>query len=116
MNARSEFTSRRSPGVVGLMKSLDGGVFETTWRFQIASPASNQPALRPTRGSGLGAVIDMSPEGDGAAPGAEDDPPCAQAAVVSTTSAAVSEVCGAVMHRPRGRRGDDSDLIPGPLM
>src|SRR5262249_769138 len=44
----------------------DGGVFESTCRFQAASPASNFPARRPTRGSGLGAVVDMSPVGVGA--------------------------------------------------
>src|SRR6266568_7208792 len=58
-NARSEFTSRRSPGVLGLMKLSDGGVFDTRRRFHPASPALNQPARSPTRGSGLGAAIDM---------------------------------------------------------
>ncbi len=37
----------------------DGGVFESTLRFQIASPASLNPALRPTRGSGFGATVDI---------------------------------------------------------
>jgi hypothetical protein len=27
--------------------------------FQVATPASNNPALRPTRGSGLGAATDI---------------------------------------------------------
>src|SRR5260370_4499536 len=36
-----------------------GGVFETTRRFQDASPASMSPARRPTRGSGVGATVDM---------------------------------------------------------
>ncbi len=33
--------------------------FATTFMFEIASPASNRPALRPTRGSfiGVGAVL-----------------------------------------------------------
>jgi hypothetical protein len=48
-----------------------GGVFESTRRFQVASAASIKPARRPTRGSGLGAVADMLPAGDGAPPGAE---------------------------------------------
>src|SRR5688500_18050023 len=45
------------------MNSLGGGVFETRRRFQIASPASMSPALRPMRGSGDGAV---APGGMGA--------------------------------------------------
>ena len=60
MNARSEFTNRRSPGVLSLMKSLEGRVIETGRRFQIAMPASNQPALRPMRESGDGGDTDMS--------------------------------------------------------
>src|SRR5437870_7082823 len=59
VNARSEFTSLRSPGVLGLMNFSDGGVFDTSRRFQLASPALNQPAWRPTRGSGVGGVVDM---------------------------------------------------------
>src|SRR5690349_15930129 len=47
---------RRSPGVVGFRKSFEGRVFETSLMFHDASPASNQPALRPTRGSGFGFV------------------------------------------------------------
>src|ERR1041385_401443 len=66
MKARSELVSLRSPGVLGLMKSFDGGVFETTRRFHAASPAFIHPARRPTRGSGLGAVLERS--GRGAAP------------------------------------------------
>ena len=38
----------------------DGRVFETTRRFQVASPAFISPARRPTRRSGLGAVVDIS--------------------------------------------------------
>src|SRR5690348_17000418 len=60
MNAKSEFTNRRSPGVLSLMKSFDGRVIETGWRFQIACPALNHPALRPTRRSGDGGRTDMS--------------------------------------------------------
>ena len=37
----------------------DGGVCESTRRFQVASCASMSPALRPTRGSGFGAVADV---------------------------------------------------------
>src|SRR3954453_20908577 len=43
----------------------DGGVFETTRRFHAASSAFIRPARRPTRGSGLGAAVDMLPAGDG---------------------------------------------------
>src|SRR5688500_1393466 len=62
MKARSEFLSRSSPGVLWLMNGADGGVFETIARFQIASPASNQPGRSPTRGSGLGADADIPGE------------------------------------------------------
>src|SRR5439155_1370517 len=66
MKARSELVSLRSPGVLGLRKSFDGGVFETTRRFHAASPAFIHPARRPTRGSGLGTLAERS--GRGAAP------------------------------------------------
>src|ERR1700691_3114076 len=49
--ARSEF--------VLSTKSLDGGELDTRRMFHDAWPASNSPALRPTRGSGLGGVGDM---------------------------------------------------------
>src|ERR1700722_14598170 len=49
--ARSEF--------VLSTKSLDGGVFDRRRIFHDAWPASNNPPLRPTRGSGLGGVGDM---------------------------------------------------------
>src|SRR6185437_8870282 len=81
--ARSELTSRRSPGVLGLMKSLEGGVLETCSMFQDAVPALNHPPLSPTRGSGLGAVVDMLAAGDGAPP-AEVLDVCAHPAAVSS--------------------------------
>ena len=59
VNARSE--------LVIPTNSFDGGVCETTRRFQVASPAFMSPAWRPTRGSGFGAVVDMS-TGAGAPP------------------------------------------------
>src|ERR1051325_8474231 len=68
MKARSEFTNRRSPGVLSLMKSFDGRVIETGRRFQIAVPALNQPPLRPTRGSGEGGDVDMSGAPESATP------------------------------------------------
>src|SRR3989449_7988266 len=40
------------------MKSGEGGVVETSWMFQAASPASIHPARSPTRGSGLGATVE----------------------------------------------------------
>src|SRR5437763_5005837 len=40
------------------MKSGEGGVVETSWMFQAASPASIHPARSPTRGSGLGAAVE----------------------------------------------------------
>ena len=56
----SELISPKSPGLFLLMKSADGGVRETTRRFHTASAASIQPARSPIRGSGRGAVVDMS--------------------------------------------------------
>src|SRR5690242_15477947 len=51
VNARSELvTPKNFPG---------GGVLETTRMFQVASSAFMSPARRPTRGSGLGATVDM---------------------------------------------------------
>lgn len=41
--------------------------------FQAATPASNQPALSPTRGSGVGGVVDMSIRGAGGAPACADE-------------------------------------------
>src|SRR6478672_11419280 len=73
MNARSEFTNRRSPGVLSLMKSFDGLVIETGRRFHSAVPASNQPPLSPTRGSGEGGEVDMSGAPDSATPFIVDD-------------------------------------------
>src|SRR3954466_5771757 len=68
MKAISEFTNRRSPGVLSLMKSLDGRVIDTGCRFQMAVPGLNQPPLSPTRGSGEGAVVDMSGAPESATP------------------------------------------------
>src|SRR5712692_4904538 len=51
LNARSE--------LVAPTNFSDGGVFDTTRIFQDASPASMSPARRPTRGSGVGATVDM---------------------------------------------------------
>src|SRR5438034_10296722 len=51
-NERSEFVTPAN--------FSDGRVFETTRRFQVASPAFISPARSPTRRSGLGAVVDIS--------------------------------------------------------
>src|SRR5206468_1302605 len=45
------------PGLLRSMNCSDGGVVETSRRFHAASAAFIQPARRPTRGSGLGAVV-----------------------------------------------------------
>src|SRR5258708_18106465 len=42
------------------MNCAEGGVRETTRRFQVASAAFIHPARSPTRGSGRGAVVDIS--------------------------------------------------------
>src|SRR6266496_1379827 len=60
VNDRSELMNAKSPGLLLLMKSGDGGVVETRRMFQAARAASIHPARSPTRGSGLGAVVDMS--------------------------------------------------------
>jgi len=41
-----------------------GGVFDTARMFHDASAASISPARKPTRGSGLGAMVDTSPGDD----------------------------------------------------
>src|SRR6476661_3575314 len=47
--------------LVSPTNSFGGGVCDSTLRFQVASAASNWPALSPMRGSGLGGVGDMLP-------------------------------------------------------
>src|SRR5688572_6966782 len=51
MKARSELVTPTN--------FAEGGVVETRRRFQAATPASNLPARRPTRGSGLGGATAM---------------------------------------------------------
>src|SRR4051812_34909179 len=76
MNARSEFVEPTN--------CVEGGVFETRRRFHAASPAfsriravaeSRRRGRSPTRGSGLGGVVDMLIAGDALVllPEAEDD-------------------------------------------
>src|SRR6478752_4313270 len=93
MNARSELIRRRSPGVDRLRKSFDGFVVDTSRRFHAAVPASNQPALRPTRGSGLGFVVPTVMFGVGAALEEEDDLVEAQAAAIAATASERRERC-----------------------
>src|SRR6266487_4117351 len=50
----------------------DGGVCESTRRFHTASPAFIRPAWRPTRGSGLGAAVDLLSFGAGLLEPAEE--------------------------------------------
>src|SRR5207245_8760484 len=49
-------------------------VINTTRRLHHASPASMSPARRPTRGSGLGATVDMLPPPDDAHAARADNP------------------------------------------
>src|SRR4029078_1794263 len=64
----SEFQSRLSLGDSVERKAADGFVVETRRMFHAASAALNTPALSPTRGSGLGALADMSGVGAIAGP------------------------------------------------
>src|SRR5438093_10688931 len=45
------------PGLLWSMNCSDGGSVETSRRFHAASAACIQPARKPTRGSGVGAVV-----------------------------------------------------------
>src|SRR5258706_7441695 len=60
-NERSELMKEKSPGLARLMNCSDGGVVETRRTFHAARAAFIHPARSPTRGSGLGAVVDMLP-------------------------------------------------------
>src|SRR5579859_5225826 len=80
------------------MNCGDGRVSESTRRFHDASPASQRPALRPTRGSGLGALVDMSPTGAGPPP-PEDAVDGAHAAADSNPSASSSDSGGVTVDR-----------------
>ena len=71
------------------MNFSDGGVLETSRRFHAATPASNHPALRPTRGSGWGAETDMSGAGDPDPPDEDMDDAQATMAPAMTIAAAV---------------------------
>ena len=96
---------RRSPGVVGLKKSFDGFVVDTSLRFHDAVPASNQPALSPTRGSGFGFVTPTIVFGAGAELGEDDveDDAHADAAIVATASERNDE---SLMRGPREGTGN----------
>src|SRR5919112_191240 len=96
LNARSEFVSRPSPGVLGLVNLSEGRVVETSRRFQIASPASHQPARSPMRGSGLGADIDMLAAGEDVVP---DDGAVAHAEVDSSPATSARDETRAADHR-----------------
>src|SRR4029450_13538375 len=80
-------------------KCSEGGVLETSLRFQAAVPASVSPALSPTRGSGLGAVVDMPAlEAD------EEEPAHAERVTRASVSTAQSS---AATRRAPGRRDFD---------
>src|SRR3954469_20050534 len=68
------------------MNCLEGGVVDTFFRFQMAWPASASPGLSPTRGSGLGGVVDMLAAGAGAPP-ASLEPEWVHAAVKTSVAA-----------------------------
>src|SRR3954452_5541925 len=85
-----------------------GRDFETTRRFQTASPASHRPGLRPTRGSGLGAAEDIA---DDEAMGAlvVVTAACEQAPIVASATAASAPRVHAV--RAAGIGTDVGDVI-----
>src|ERR1051326_5205069 len=86
------------------MNADDGGVFEMSARFHAAVPALNHPAFSPTRGSGLGAVVDML-MGDGEpACVAVDDDELAHAAAASTPTTNEAALVGAALDRMFERR------------
>src|SRR5581483_8548026 len=101
VNARSEFVSALAPGVLRLMKSFDGGVFETRCMFHDASPALNQPALSPMRGSGLGGVVDMLIEPAWTGLGEELD--AFDECVQDATASAAAENSGTATHEAAER-------------
>jgi hypothetical protein len=68
------------------MKSAEGGVFDTTRIFHAASPAFMRPPFSPTRGSGVGALIAVMPDGDGAAPAGPDAELLHPAAAISAAN------------------------------
>lgn len=112
----SEFQSRGSPGVLGFEKLADGGVFETTSRFQIASPGLYQPARRPMRGSGLGGEVDMSMAGDAADPAVECDeahPANNKAAKVSDKETTEADFMEIPLWSGRGEHGAHSIDLSG---
>src|SRR5687767_12807108 len=108
--ARSELVRRLSPGVVGLVNDGDGGVVDTSRRFQIAWPASHHPARSPTRGSGDGGAADSS--GAGAVSDAPRDEAQPAARPAAESSAAASE---AARHRAPDRWSSDAKVMTGPV-
>jgi hypothetical protein len=83
--------------VLGLVNFSDGGVAETFRRFQMASAGSHHPARSPTRGSGLGAAIDMlEPDADAPLGG---EGVVAHAAVNDNPAASDTDDTRAAVHR-----------------
>jgi hypothetical protein len=77
-----------------LMNAFDGFVFDTSLRFHPAVPASNHPALRPTRGSGLGLVVPTITLDPGAAPVEDDMDDLDDAHAAAASAAATTERTG----------------------
>src|SRR3954463_16077039 len=69
-------------------KLAGGGVLERTRRFHDASPAFIRPARSPTRGSGLGAAVDMDMSPAAEEPFAPDDVVAAAHAPVDASARA----------------------------
>src|SRR5262245_40731997 len=95
VNARSECVAPADDSL--------GGVVETMRMFQAACPASQRPAFRPTRGSGLGGVIEtigatgggITAGGGGGGVGlAPPRAPCVAVVTASCAACAGAAVCG----------------------
>ena len=94
------------------MNADDGGVFEASRRFHAAAPASNQPALSPTRGSGLGAELDMF-IGPGIPACVADDEVEVAHAAASTFILSDADMIDAALDRMRERRTRRRSRSPG---
>src|SRR5688500_16811263 len=99
-NARSEFLSRAS--TKGARNFSDGFVVEISRMFQFATPASNQPGLRPTRGSGLGAVTDIIADGSDEGSLSEDDEGAVAHPAVANSATSESAVRRVALDRALG--------------
>src|SRR5919112_763895 len=96
VNARSELVMPSNWG--------DGGVCDTTRRFQAASPGFRRPALSPTRGSCEGGVAEVVTAGAGAPPASVEELDPAQAAVRATRVTRAEERITGGLTEVEGRR------------